>query len=47
MSSRNIRKGLKDLEGSPRDKRRVSSLALEICSKVNGIKRSKGQPIKN
>jgi len=41
MSSSNIRKGLRDLKGPPRDKKRVSSLALEIRSRVNGIKRSK------
>jgi hypothetical protein len=41
MSSSTIRRGLRDLERSPRDKRRVSSLALEIYSRVNGIKRSK------
>jgi len=41
MSSSNIRKGLRDLEGPPRDKKRVSSLVLEIYSRVNSIKRSK------
>ena len=42
-----IRRDLRDLERSPRDKRRVSSLVLEIYSRVNSIKRSKGQLIKN
>ena len=30
-----------DLEGTPRDKRRVSGLLLEIRSRVNSTKRSK------
>jgi len=33
--------GPRDLERFPRDKRRVFSLALEIYSRVNSIKRSK------
>jgi hypothetical protein len=36
-----MRRGLGDLEGSPRDKRRVSGMALEIRSRVDGTKRSK------
>jgi hypothetical protein len=36
-----MRKGFGNSERSPRDKRRVSSLALEIYSKVNGIKKTK------
>jgi len=35
------RRGPKDLEGFPKNKRRVSSLILEIHSKVNNIKRTK------
>ena len=41
ISSSTIRRDLGDLERSPRDKRRVSGLALEICSRVNSTKRSK------
>ena len=40
-NSSTIRRDLRDLERSPRDKRKVSSLALEIYSRVNSIKRSK------
>ena len=36
-----MRRGPGDLDGSLRDKKRVSSLAPEICNKVNSIKRSK------
>jgi len=41
MSSSTKRRGPRDLEGFPRDKRRVSSLILEIRSRVNDIKRTK------
>jgi len=41
MSSSTRRRGLRDLEGFPRDKRGVSSLTLEIRSRVNNIKRTK------
>jgi len=41
MSSSTKRRGLRDLEGFPRDKRRVSGLTLEIYSRVNNIKRTK------
>ena len=41
MSSSTIRRDLRDLEGSSRDKRRISSLVPEIYSRVNSIKRSK------
>ena len=40
-NSSTIKRGLGDLKGFPRDKRRVSSLALKICSRINSIKRSK------
>jgi hypothetical protein len=36
-----MRRGLGNLKRSPRDKRRVSSLAPEIRSRVNSIKRTK------
>ena len=41
INSSTIRRGPGDLKGFPGDKRRVSGLALEIYSRVNGIKRSK------
>jgi len=41
MSSSTRRRGPRDLEGFPRDKRRVSSLTLEIRSRVNNTKRTK------
>jgi hypothetical protein len=41
MNSNTIRRGLRDLEKSPRDKRRVFNLILKIHSKINSIKRSK------
>jgi len=40
-SSSTIRSSLRDLERSPKDKRRVSGLAPEIHSRVNSTKRSK------
>jgi len=41
INSSTIRRGPRDLERFPKDKRRVSSLAPEIYSRVNSIKRSK------
>ena len=41
MNSSTIRRGPGDLKEFPKDKRRVSGLALEIRSRVDGIKRSK------
>jgi len=41
MSSSTRRRGPRDLEGFPRDKRRVSGLILEIYSRVNNTKRTK------
>ena len=40
-NSSTIRRGPGDLKGFPRDKRRVSGLVPEICSRVDSIKRSK------
>ena len=40
-SSSTIRRSPGDLDGSPRDRRRVSSLVLEIRSRVNSMKRIK------
>src|SRR6266567_1773478 len=40
-NSSTIRRGPRDSKEFPGDKRRVSGLALEIYSRVNGIKRSK------
>jgi len=36
-----MRRGFGDLKRSPKNERRVSSLALEIYSKVNSMKKSK------
>jgi hypothetical protein len=41
ISSSTIRRSPRDLDGFPRDRRRVSSLVLEIYSRVNSTKRSK------
>ena len=41
MSNNTIKKSLGDSEKSPKNKKGVSSLALKICSKINGTKRSK------
>jgi len=41
MSSSTIKRGLRDLKRSFKDKRRVFSLVLKIYNRVNGIKRSK------
>ena len=41
ISSSTKRRGPRDLEGFLRDKRRMSSLALEIYCKINSIKRTK------
>ena len=41
MSSSTRRRGPRDLEGFPRDKRRVSGLTLEIRGRVNDMKRTK------
>ena len=36
-----MRRGPKDLKGFPKNKKRVSSLVLEIYNKVNSTKRNK------
>jgi len=36
-----MKRGLKNLKRSLKDKRKVSGLALEIYNKINSIKRSK------
>ena len=41
ISSNTIKKGFRDLEKYPKNKRRVFSLVLKIYRRVNSIKRSK------
>ena len=46
MNSNIIKRGIGDLEGTPKNKIKVSGLALGIHSKTDGTKRNKKQPTK-
>ena len=41
-----MRRGPRNLKGFLKDKKRVSSLVLEICSRVNSTKKSKKRAYK-